>query len=301
MREPAGFGRFAAVGCAVSVTAGLLLAACTSDGGSNAPSRRPSPTRNRAPRTIPSLSPQPVLSPSPGPASGPTRAARPIGFWHGRQLGRVRVEAGSLAAIGARLYATSRPRPGPRLVLLDPRTGAVRARSAPVRFSGYGLAPPVGAGGLIWTQGASSAQLLGLDPNSGAVLATDVVGEPSIGLQATAGGLWSTVAGGHEARIGFRPAIGSAPPGELGAGTSGGGFDVLPTISGGVEWLGGYGAVGCADPDTGEMRARATTPARPPAYLSAITVADGHVYALYGLGDRSRLISLRPPAACGIR
>lgn len=96
------------------------------------------------------------------PTSEPVAAARPIGLWGGTQLGSTRIEAWTLTAIGGRLYATVRTGVRKQFVRLDPRTGAVLARSAPNLQETYG--PPIGAAGLIWFQGDSSAQLLGLDP-----------------------------------------------------------------------------------------------------------------------------------------
>ena len=285
----------------------------------------------------------------------------------------MRIEAGTLAAIGGRLYGTIQVDVRKEFVRLEPRTGAIAARSAPIRQELFG--PAVAAGGLVWFQGAGSADLVGLDPvtldqrarvaladlrgvgggpatlapgpdadtllvagqgrvdfvdavrsreerhldvpgqvtgvslspdgtrlyvasrprrgtsgtvrvldpNSGAVLES-TEGNPALGPQATAGGVWLTESGGMAAGIGFMPIEKRAhTPSLRGAGASGGGFDVLPTISGGVAWLGGYGSVGCADPVSGRLRAHTTKPARRPAFLSAIT-----------RGGRPRLRAVRP-------
>jgi hypothetical protein len=365
-----------AAACVVALVAGLVLA--LRSGGKHTPPSRPSPTLGKT-HSAPS---------SRVPSSGAAPPPRPIGLWHGVPLGNTRVQAGTLAAIGGQLYGVAQN----DFVRLDARTGAVLARSAVVReVEGFG--PPAAAGGLIWFQGKTPEQLLGLDPLTLAQRATvtlaglrgagdsypavlapgpdddtllvaghdrvafvdatharverhlDVAGEvtgvslspdgsrlyvantprlsvdgvvrmldpntgavldsgesnPALGLQATAGGVWFTSAGGHEAQIEFQPAGNSSPPPISGAGVSGGGDDVLPTISGGVAWLGGYGSAGCADPVTGKLRARTTRSVHRPEYLNSITVAAGHVYALYGVGDRSRLVTLRPPAACGIK
>jgi hypothetical protein len=307
-------------------------------------------------------------------------------------LGTVRPDGGTLAAVGGWLYATIQVGVRKEFVRLDPKTGALVARSTRILQEFFG--PPVGAAGLVWFQGAGSEDLIGLDPltlrqratvtladlrgagggpatlapgpdartllvagqgrvdfvdavhareerhldvpgqvtsvslspdgtrlyvasrprlgisgtvrvldpNSGAVLAS-TEGNPALGLQATAGGVWLTEAGGMAANIEFWPVVNrSRVPNLRDAGASGGGFDVFATIGGGVAWLGGYRSAGCADPDTGKLLARMTAGnVHRPDFLDSITVLGGRVYALYGQPDRSRLVTLRPPAACGVR
>ena len=83
------------------------------------------------------------------------------------------------------------------------------------------------------------------------------------------------------------------------------GSTTTPSVSGRVVWLGGYVSLGCADPDTGALRAQVPvgTDKRGDviASISGLTVLNQKVYAVYsGVngGPKSALIVMTPPAKC---
>jgi hypothetical protein len=149
-------------------------------------------------------------------------------------------------------------------------------------------------------------QIETLDPTTGSPLAAPVRGVAMVlGLQATSGGLWYTSIGGMQAAIGFQPYQGhEALNSESGVGHSGGGTLTFPSISDGVAWLGSTDELGCADPDTGALRAHLPVGSRHglvSAEISGLTVLDGKVFAVYnGIngGPANALIVMRPPAKC---
>lgn len=155
------------------------------------------------------------------------------------------------------------------------------------------------------TADRAAARLETLDPRTGRRLTPPVAAGPLLGPLTTSGGLWDTWAGGHEAGIEFRPVDDVSAAVRPDAGSSGGGLDVLPAISAGVAWLGGDWRIGCADPDTGVVRAMARI-ARGPGgsvvgYVSGMTALAGKLYAIFSgsVGEaESRLIEMRPPADC---
>jgi streptogramin lyase len=149
-------------------------------------------------------------------------------------------------------------------------------------------------------------QIETLDPRTGARLAAPLDSGLAViyGLRATAGGLWSTSLGGMHAVTGFQPYHARHPVSTYGVGMSGGGALTLPSISNGVAWLGSTDELGCADPDTGTVRARVpigTKHGLTIAAISGLAVLNGKVYAAYnGIngGPANALIVMTPPAKC---
>ncbi len=149
-------------------------------------------------------------------------------------------------------------------------------------------------------------QLETLDPQTGSAVGAPVrTGEVDLGIQATAGGIWSTDAGGMQAVIAFTPYQGhQSPIYQGGVGSSGGGALTFPSVSDGVAWLGSTGQLGCANPDTGTLRARVPVGTRNGvviAGISGLVVLHGKVYAVYqGIngGPSNALIVMTPPAKC---
>lgn len=111
-----------------------------------------------------------------------------------------------------------------------------------------------------------------------------------------------------QATITFQPYQGyqglEALDAESGVGHSGGGTLTLPTLSDGVAWLGSTLQLGCADPDTGTLRAPLPVFSRhgiAGAEISGLAALHGKVYAVYnGLngGPANALIVMSPPAEC---
>jgi hypothetical protein len=159
---------------------------------------------------------------------------------------------------------------------------------------------------VVLTTDRASARLETVDPHTGAQLATPVEADSLLAPLATTGGLWDMWASGHSAGIEFRPAGNLSSAIRLRAGGSGGGEAVLPAISAGVAWLGGDGEIGCADPNTGALRATAHVGTGPGhsvlGYVSGMTALDGKVYAIFsgliGGREEATLIEMTPPAAC---
>lgn len=158
----------------------------------------------------------------------------------------------------------------------------------------------------VATSSGAAGALETRDPRTGAPLAAPIANEPMLGLLPTAGGLWDTGAGGHAAGIEFRPRTALSAATRPRAGTSGGGLDVLPAMSAGVAWLGGSRELGCADPDSGALRADAPVGSSPngstPGYISGMAALNGKVYAIFSGSvhgrDETALIEMTPPHAC---
>jgi len=120
-------------------------------------------------------------------------------------------------------------------------------------------------------------------------------------LVATTGGVWGTLGSGMSEWVWFAPGgnLASASPVTPGAG---GGFSSLPSLVGGVVWIGGTHTLACADPGTGSVRASGAIPGDhgTAEYFSSIAYAGGHAYAYY-VDDQSQVQGvaiLNPPASC---
>jgi PQQ-like domain len=122
-------------------------------------------------------------------------------------------------------------------------------------------------------------------------------------LVATSGGVWGTIGVGMSEWVWF------APDGDLSLAQrestgAGGGYDSLPSYSGGVVWIGGSHTVECASPVNGRALATATIPTdnNVVEYFGSVTVADGHAYAYYtdDASQQTGLARLTPPSACAL-
>ena len=143
------------------------------------------------------------------------------------------------------------------------------------------------------------------DPRTGSPLAAPMRGlDVGLGLQATTGGIWYTSASGMQAAIGFQPYGTYRPHSVEGVGRSGGGALTFSSVSGGVAWLGSADQLGCADPDTGTLRARVpvgSSHGMVIAAISGLAALDGKVFAVYnGIngGPANALIVMTPPSKC---
>jgi DNA-binding beta-propeller fold protein YncE len=139
-------------------------------------------------------------------------------------------------------------------------------------------------GGAIYTYDISTRSLIDTKTDTGPVAAIAV----------TAGGLWvTTEQSGMEASVNFN-----------GRFVQSGGGGVGPTVGvfGSTAWLGGTGAIQCADADTGAVRARAPTQTRAASeFVTSLVVASGRVFAEAYATTGSPyvyLVELHPPAAC---
>ena len=186
---------------------------------------------------------------------------------------------------------------------IDTRNGAVLRRLT-VDGDVQGLAMrPGGTSFYVSTGDVTGGQLEVVDSISGAVLAGPVSTDELIGLVATAHGLWATATGGHAARVRYVPSAALGEPKPVG-GESGGGLAIVPTLSAGVLWATGADLT-CADPQTGRVRASSQPKSASPAgYVSGVTVVGHTVYAIFTDFEKpseSGLITLEPPAACGLK
>jgi putative pyrroloquinoline-quinone binding quinoprotein len=120
-------------------------------------------------------------------------------------------------------------------------------------------------------------------------------------LVATSGGVWGTTGSGHSEWVWFAPNGNLARAVQVGQG-GGGGLDSFPSYSGGVVWVGGTGDVVCADPATGQVRAKAGIPADHGVaqYFASPVISGGQAYSSYqtDASQQTGLARMTPPAAC---
>lgn len=176
----------------------------------------------------------------------------------------------------------------------------------------YGLAlSPDGSRLYVATLSEHAAPSLEtLDPSTGAELAQPFRGNTMSGLVATAGGVWYLWGSGMSAGILFTRTDGTQVPPvishgqrDVDVGGSGGGFWAPPTVNGGVAWLGGDREIGCADPDTGTIRASTAVGTRFGDVIGNVSSPTLIGHTLFAVFDdlnanRTVLITMRPPAAC---
>jgi hypothetical protein len=149
----------------------------------------------------------------------------------------------------------------------------------------------------------SSFRLLTYDAGTGRESGSSTLAGGSGGnLVATSGGVWGTTGSGMSEWVWF------APGGDLGRSFrvtqgAGGGLASLPSVSGGVVWVGGTQELICASPATGKTLARTAIPTDHSIveYFGSVAVlSNGHAYALYQ-DERAQLAGvaqLTPPSAC---
>jgi hypothetical protein len=170
-----------------------------------------------------------------------------------------------------------------------------RASSVAVSPDGGTLYVGLGSG--------SSFRLLTYDAGTGRISGSSTLAGGSGGnLVATSGGVWGTAGTGMSEWVWF------APGGDLGRSFrvtqgAGGGLASLPSVSGGVVWVGGTQELICASPATGKALARTAIPTDHSIveYFGSVAVlSNGHAYALYQ-DERAQLagvVQLTPPAQC---
>jgi hypothetical protein len=89
----------------------------------------------------------------------------------------------------------------------------------------------------------------------------------------------------------------------LSSGGAGGGFDAVPSYSGGVVWIGGTQSLSCASAASGQVLATARVPVDhgDAEFVSSPVVAGGHAYSFFvnnNATGQSGLAQLTPPGAC---
>lgn len=177
------------------------------------------------------------------------------------------------------------------------RRGVQRTLRVDLPVSAVALSPDGTRLYVGMTTGAGG-ELATLSPSTGTQLAPLFRDESMVGLIATPDGVWYGAAGGMSAYTAFMRKDGTVVHASSSVGLSGGGEDDPPTVSGGVAWLGGDAAIGCADAHTGALRAHAAV--RRQGYVSALTLVHHQLRAIFhnvNTGQRI-LIALIPPASC---
>jgi DNA-binding beta-propeller fold protein YncE len=208
---------------------------------------------------------------------------------------------GVLAAApdGSKLYVAA----GQTIAIVDPATRQVTRRIFMTAGQASSIAVAPDGGKLyVGIASASSFRLLTYDAAGRIAGSSTMEGGEGGNLVATSGGVWGTAGTGMSAWVWF------APGGDLGFSSrvtqgAGGGPASLPSVSGGVVWIGGSHELICASPATGKALARAVIPADHSVvdYFGSVTVlGNGHAYALYQ-DEHAQLFGvaqLTPPAAC---
>jgi len=141
-------------------------------------------------------------------------------------------------------------------------------------------------------------------------LASGIIGNESTlssgggagGLVATSGGVWGATGSGMSEWTWFAPHGNLARAVRVGGG-AGGGFDAVPSYSGGVVWIGGVQSLSCASPASGQVLATARVPADhgDAEFFSSPVVAGSHAYSYHvnnNEAGQTGLAQLTPPDAC---
>jgi hypothetical protein len=191
---------------------------------------------------------------------------------------------------------------GRGVVVVNPGTRqVVRQISVPAGpVSSVALAP--GGSKLYVSTGAF--QLLIYNPASGAQLGSSAITgltTTAANLVATSGGVWGTTGVGMTESAWFAPGGDLTRMFRLGAG-AGAGLSSVPTLSGGVVWIGGSHTLVCASPETGQVRESVVIPTDGGVveHFGSVTVMAGHTYAYYTdqRATQAGLVTLTPPGAC---
>jgi len=193
---------------------------------------------------------------------------------------------------------------GQTIAVVDPATRQVTHRIFMTAGQASSVAvAPDGSKLYVGIASAGSFRLLTYDAGTGRIAGSSTMtGGAGGNLVATSGGVWGTAGTGMSEWAWF------APGGDLGSSSrvtqgAGGGLASLPSVSGGVVWVGGSQELICASPATGKTLARTAIPTDHSVveYFGSVTVlSNGHAYALYQ-DERAQLTGvaqLTPPAAC---
>ena len=204
------------------------------------------------------------------------------------------------AGPGGQLYVAA----GDIVAVVDPVAGQiVRRIYLPADPASSVAVSPDGSRLYVGTNPAGSLRLLVYDLASGVLARSSRMAAGGAGIWvATSGGVWGTDGSGHSQWTWFAPAGDLTRSFRVGQG-AGGGLASLPSVSGGVVWVGGSSQLLCADPATGRVRASTAIPADRGAAEnldSVVALSDGRAYALYQdvATNLSGLAALTPPAAC---
>jgi hypothetical protein len=199
-----------------------------------------------------------------------------------------------------RLYVAA----GATVAVVDPARGQlIRRIYLPADPASSVAVSPDGGMLYVGTAPAGRFRLLTYDLATGRMVASSWMSAGGAGnLVATSGGVWGTAGTGMSQWVWF------ALAGELTSSVrvsqgAGGGLESLPTLSGGIVWIGGSQQLACANPDTGKVRASTAIPADRGSveYFGSLTVlSNGRAYALSQdqATQLAGLATLTPPAAC---
>jgi hypothetical protein len=216
-------------------------------------------------------------------------------------IGGVAESAQGVLAAGpdGKLYVAA----GQAIAVVNPADGDVSNRVLLTggRASSIAVAPD-GSKLYVAVATAGSFRLLIYDAGGRVAGSSTMAGGSGGNLVATSGGVWGTAGSGMSEWAWF------APGGDLGSSSrvtqgAGGGLYSLPSLSGGVVWIGGSHELICASPATGQALARATLPTDHGVveyFASPAELSNGHAYALY-TDEHAQLAGvaqLTPPQAC---
>jgi len=194
---------------------------------------------------------------------------------------------------------------GDVVAVVNPATGQVTNRIQVTAGKASSVAvSPDGSKLYVGIGSSTSFKMLVYDLPSDTVVDSSVLTSGAAGgnLVATSGGVWGTTGSGHSEWVWFAPGGNLARAFMVGQG-AGGGWDVFPSFSGGVVWVGGTGALVCASPATGQVLARTEIPPDHgiAQFLSSPVLSGSQGYSSYQTnvpGQISGLARVAPPAAC---
>jgi hypothetical protein len=230
-----------------------------------------------------------------------SRTLAPVATVQVPAIGGVAESAQGVLAAGpdGKLYVAA----GQAIAVVNPANGDVsnRVMLTGSRASSIAVAPD-GSKLYVGVATAGSFRLLIYDAGGRVAGSSTMTGGSGGNLVATSGGVWGTAGSGMSEWVWF------APGGDLGSSSrvtqgAGGGLYSLPSLSGGVVWIGGSHELICASPATGQALARATLPADHGVveyFASPAELSNGHAYALY-IDEHAQLAGvaqLTPPQAC---
>jgi hypothetical protein len=192
---------------------------------------------------------------------------------------------------------------GQAIAVVNPANGDVsnRVMLTAGRASSVAVAPD-GNKIYVGVATAGSFRLLVYDTDGRVAGSSTMTGGSGGNLVATSGGVWGTAGSGMSEWVWF------APGGDLGSSSrvtqgTGGGLYSLPSLSGGVVWIGGSHELICASPATGKALARTAVPTDHSVveyFGSPAVLNNRHAYALYQdqHAQLTGVAQLTPPQAC---